>query len=79
MQRGCGQDQRVVCILLCVAGTLILIHLETPSCVPGGSRVGVSWTDSLKCQTPTAPPAGPGGLPVELEVELNAKLKDSRF
>jgi hypothetical protein len=31
--------------------------------------LGVSWMDSRKCQTPTASPAEPGELPVELGLE----------
>jgi len=35
--------------------------------VLSGSRLGVSWMDSRKCQTATASPAEPGELPIGLE------------
>ncbi|HTT24340.1 MAG TPA: hypothetical protein VMG82_35780, partial [Candidatus Sulfotelmatobacter sp.] len=40
---------------------------RTPFRVLGGSRLGVSAMDSGICQTSTASPAEPGGLPFVLE------------
>src|SRR5208283_1286450 len=42
-----------------------LVHRELPFVCFGGSRLGVSAMDSWICQTPTASPAEPRGLPTD--------------
>src|ERR1700730_1239466 len=47
-----------------VAQTLKCVHQDSSFRVLGGSRgKSLRWTHSRKCQTATASPAEPGGLP----------------
>lgn len=46
-----------------MAQTFLLVHRENSFRVFGGSRIGVSAMDSLKCQPSTATPAEPWDLP----------------
>ncbi len=55
-----NEGHMVFALPLAVSLTLILVHLETPPRVLGGSRSAVSWMDSCKCQTLTATAAGLG-------------------
>src|SRR6476620_256090 len=50
-----------------VIQTFDCVHQDASSRVLGGSRAKYRrWTHSLTCQTSTASPAKPGGLPVGL-------------